>query len=196
MKIDEIKNIWKEENKRISKNVKVNKDVSFKKLRSSFDKVRIRRLFQLVLMCIVVPLILVLIVFPRMKNDGSMLFYVALASFAAPIIFFFATYIYYYICLLKIDFSEPLVKAQKEILRLEVFEKKLNRLGLIIMPIVTLSTIKIFSIPYTQEAVAMIVLIVFTMVVSYIVKMKALIPKEYSKVKSYLDEIERDEESR
>jgi len=190
MEINEIKGCWKEEGKRISGNVKVNKDASFKNLRTSLDRVRIRRLFRLIQMCVVIPLILVLIVFPHMKNDDSTLFYLALTSFILPILLFFSTYVYYYICLLKIDFSESLMEAQKEIFRLEILEKKLNIVGLIIVPILTLSTFKIFGIPCKPEAIIMMVLIAVTMVASYIIKMKVLIPKEYSKVKSYLDEME------
>jgi len=191
MEIDEIKGYWKEESKRISEKVEVNKEVSFQKLHYSFDKIRIHRLYRLILMCIAVPLIFVLIVFPRMKNDDSILFYVALASFIIPIAFFFFYYIYYYICLLKIDFTESVLKAQREIYRLETFDKRLNWLGLIIVPIVTLSTFKIFGIPFKQEAAIMIAMITATMVISFIFKLKVQIPKEYSKVKSYLDEMEK-----
>ncbi|MDR2914617.1 MAG: hypothetical protein LBV74_07285 [Tannerella sp.] len=194
MEIDEIKNYWKEEDRRISENVKINRDVSFQKLRSSFDKVRIRRLFYIVQMCILVPLILALVVFPRLKNDHTILFYLSVISFVVPILFFFSTSIYYYICLLKIDFTVSLVKAQKEILRLEMFEKKLNVLGLIVIPLVTLSTFKNFGIPFNWEAMLMIALIVLTMIISYIVKIKVLISREYRKVKSYLDEIANEEE--
>ncbi len=194
MEIDEIKNYWKEEGRRISENVKVNRDVSFQKLRSSFNKVRIRRLLYIVQMCIFVPLILALVVFPRLKNDHTVLFYLAVISFVVPILFFFSTSIYYYICLLKIDFTMSLVKAQKEILRLEMFEKKLNVLGLIVIPLVTLSTFKISGISFNREAILMIALIILTMIISYIMKIKILIPREYRKVKSYLDEIENEDE--
>ncbi len=190
MEIDKIKGLWKEEDKRISGNVSVNRDASFQKLRSSFNKVRIRRLFYLIQMCIAVPLILVLIVFPRIKNDGSTLFYVALTSFIIPVTFFFFYYIYYYVCLLKIDFTESILKAQKEIYRLEGYDKRLNWLGLFIVPIVTLSAFKIFAIPFNQKAIMMMVFIAATMIFSFIAKLKVLIPKEYSKVKSYLDDME------
>jgi len=192
MEIDEIKSLWKEEGKRISGNVRVNKDASFQKLRSSFDRVRIRRLFQLILMCIAVPLILVLIVFPRMKNDDSILLYLSLISFVVPIVFFFFYYIYYYICLLKIDFTASLLRAQEEIYRLERFDKRLNWLGLIIVPIVTLSAFKNLGIPWNEKAIMMMVLIGLIMIFSFIIRLKILIPKEYSKVKSYLEEMNED----
>lgn len=194
MNIDEIKGYWKEEGIRISGNVKINKDASFKKLHSSFNKVKIRRLFHLIQMCVSVPLIYALIVFPRMRNDGSVLFYLALVSFIVPILFSFIYYIYYYIRLLKIDFSESIFKAQKEIYHLEMFDKKLNLLGLIIVPIVSLSAFKIFGIPFTTEAIIMLVLIAVIMVFSFIMKLKILIPKEYSKVKLYLDEMKDNED--
>ena len=189
MEIDKIKDLWKEEDKRISENVKINKDASFQKLRSSFEKVRIRRLIYLVQMCVFVPLVLALIAFPHLKNDESGMYYLSLAAFIVPITFSFFYYIYYYICLLKIDFTESIFKAQKEIYRLERFDKRLNWLGLIIVPVVTLSTFKIFGIPFGQKAIIMIILIVLTMIFSFIAKLKVLIPKEYSKIKSYLEEM-------
>ena len=195
MEIDEIKDYWKKESMHISENVKVNKNASFEKLRSSFDRVRIKRLLRLVLMCVVVPLFFALFVFPLLKNDGSGLYYLALALFIVSILFFFATYIYYYICLLKIDFAKSIVKAQKEILRLEMFEKKLTVLGIIIVPIVTLSIFKIFAIPFKQETIIFIVLTVLVMIVGYIVRTRILIPNEYNKIKSYMNEIKEDEES-
>ena len=197
MEINEIKNCWKEEDKRISSNIKVNKNATFQKLRSSFDKVRIWRLLYLVQMCISTPLLLVLFVFPRLKNDGSGLYYLALVSFITLILFSFTIQLYYYICLLKIDFSDSLVKAQKEILRLEMLDRKLVVSGAIILPITTLSVCKIFAIPLIQlkpEAIIMIALIVLVAIISTIIKMRILIPKEYDKIKSYLNEIKESEE--
>lgn len=193
MEFDEIKGCWQEEGKRISENVRINKDASFQKLRSSFEKVRIRRLFHLIVMCISVPLILVLIVFPRLKNDGTMWFYISLITFFTPIIISFFAYIYYYIRLQKIDFSASLQKAQKEILCLEIFEKRLSISGYIIVPIITLCTFKIFGIPFNQKAILFIVLIAISMIVGAFTRLKVLIPKEYSKVKSYLEDMKKEE---
>ena len=200
MEIDEIRNCWKEEDKRISTHVKINRNASFEKLRSSFDKIRIRRLIHLVLMCATVPLIFVLIVFPQMKNDGSAGFYAALASFSGLIAFLFLYHIYYYICLLKIDFAVSIVKAQKEILRLELFDKRLNGLRFIFVPAVMVCVFKIFGIPMGRifgkemegNTVVMLVVIGVVMVVSAIVKLKILIPREYKEVKTFLEELEED----
>ncbi|MDR3140981.1 MAG: hypothetical protein LBU37_04570 [Tannerellaceae bacterium] len=194
MEIDEIKNCWKEEDKRISENVRINRNVSFRKLHSAFEKVRIRRLLRLVQMCIFVPLILVLIVLPRLKNDGSALFYLGFVSFIIPVLFFFIYAIYYYICLLKIDFTVSLVKAKMEILRLERIDKRLNLSRFVIVPVVTFSVFKIFGIPLGQEAVIMLALIGLTMIAGFI-KRKGLIPKEYGKLKSSWEELEEDEKT-
>jgi hypothetical protein len=195
MEIDEVKNYWKEEDKRISENIKINRNASFQKLHSAFEKVRIWRLIHLVQMCIAVPLILALIVFPQLKNDGSALFYPGFVCFIVPVMFFFIYAIYYYICLLKIDFTTSLVKAKMEILRLERIDKKLNLSGLVLVPIVTFGAFKIFGIPLKQEAVIMLALIGLTMIVSFIIKLKGLIPKEYSKLKSSWEELEEEEKT-
>jgi hypothetical protein len=193
MEIDEVKNCWKEEGKRISGSIKINRNASFQKLHSAFEKIRIQRLLRLVLMCIAVPLILALIVFPRLKNDGSVLFYLGLVCFIVPVMFFFIYAIYYYICLLKIDFTASLVKAKVEILRLERIDKKLNLLGLVFVPVVTFGTFKIFGIPLKQEAFIMLALIGLIMIASFIVKLKGLIPKEYNKLKSSWEELEEED---
>ena len=194
MEIKEIKDLWKEEGKRITENVKVNKDASLSKLRSSFNKIRIVQLFRLVFNSITVPLIIVLIIFPKMENDNSILFYAALASFLSIILYAFFIQIYYNINLQKIDFSESLVKTQKEILHLEVFEKRLNILGLFLVPIAVLSMYKIFSFLFNQEQIIMTVLIVLILIISFIAKMKYLIPKKYGELNTYLDDIEKNED--
>jgi len=194
MEIKEIKDLWKEEGKRITENVKVNKDASLSKLRSSFNKIRIVQLFRLVFNSITVPLIIVLIIFPKMENDNSILFYAALASFLSILLYAFFIQIYYNINLQKIDFSESLVKTQKEILHLEVFEKRLNILGLFLVPIAVLSMYKIFSFSFNQEQIIMTVLIVLILIISFIAKMKYLIPKKYGELNTYLDDIEKNED--
>jgi hypothetical protein len=194
MEIKEIKDLWKEEGKRITENVKVNKDASLTKLRSSFNKIRIVQLFRLVFNSLSVPLIIVLIIFPKMKNDNSILFYVALASFLLLIFYAFFIQIYYNISLLKIDFSKSLVKTQKEILHLELFEKRLNILGLFFVPIAVLSMFKIFNFSFNQEQIIMTVLIVLILFISFIAKMKYLIPKKYGELNTYLDDIEKNED--
>ncbi|MCD8041624.1 MAG: hypothetical protein LUH10_01035 [Tannerellaceae bacterium] len=144
-------------------------------------------------MCISVPLVFALMVFPRIKNDGSVLFYIALAGFIVPIVLSFIYYIYYYICLLRIDFTVSILNAQKEIHRLQMSDKKLNLLGIIIVPIEAVSIFKIFDLPIKHEAIIMLVMIAVIMTISVIIKLKVLIPKEYSKVKSCLDEMEENE---
>jgi hypothetical protein len=116
------------------------------------------------------------------KNERTIIFYA------------FFIQIYYSISLLKIDFSESLVNTQKEILHLELFEKRLNILGLFLVPIVVLSMFKIFSSSFNQEQIIMTVLIVLILIISFIAKMKYLIPKKYGKLNTYLDDMEKNED--
>ncbi len=198
MELDDIKSCWKAEDKRIAAHVKVNREASFKKLRSAFDKIRIWRLLQLIATCIVVPLILVMTVYPRLKNDGSMGYYLGLAAFIVPIIISFVLHIYRYIRLLKIDFTTSVLKAQKEIIWLEMFDKKRNLYSMLFVPVSFWGALRAFGIwnmHLRPEGILMLALIGVTMIVSCIVKMKVIIPREYSKIKSLLDEIEKEEKN-
>lgn len=193
MKTDEIKNSWKEESNRISNNIKVNREVSFQKLRSSLTKIRIRRLLHLIQMSVVLPLLFVLLVFPRLRNDGTNLFYIALISFISLIVILFIYHVYYYICLLKIDFSESMLKAQKEMIRLERLDYKLYWLRFINIPVILLCVFKIFAIPLKQHVIIMIILVALVMIISTVIKFKKTGFKEYNAIKYYLDEIESEE---
>lgn len=190
MELNEFKECWKEEGKRISESVKVNQDASLQKLRSSLNRVRIRKLVNLVLSCLFVPTVFAIMLFPNLKNDGTVMFYVSLAAFIVPIVFTLGYSVYYYICLLKIDFSESVLKAQKEIARLQGFDKRLNVIGLIIAPIVFLSTFKLFNLPFNGQMIVMMLLVLVMLIVGFVLRLKVLIPKEYSKVKANLDELE------
>lgn len=194
MDIDKIKEIWKEEDKHIIETVKVNNHASFQKLRSSLDKVRTRRLFILLQSCIALPLIFLLAVFPNLKNDGTIGFYFWVAGFVVPVLTGFVAVVYYFFRLLKVDFTLSLVKAQREIIRLQLFEKKLNAIGLLVAPFVAFSSFKMYGISLNLPMTLFFILLSLLMVVGYVVKLKCFIPREFDEVLSLLDEIEKEEE--
>lgn len=191
MEIEELRHYWKKEDKRITESVKVNKNVSHEKLRSSFNRIKVKRLIFLVLPCIYIPLIFALIIFPHLKNDGSVWFYLSVIFFSMFIIISYAINIYYYIRLLKVDCTESVLQIQKEILRLEIFGKKWHITSYFIVPFVLLATLRMFGrlITLDQTTIIFILLTAVFVIIGYIVKVKVMLPKEYHKVKSYLDEI-------
>ena len=62
MEIEEIKNCWKEDERQITEKMEVNKEASFKKLRTSFERIKMKRFYQVTLMCISTPLIILFVV--------------------------------------------------------------------------------------------------------------------------------------
>ncbi|WP_165041855.1 hypothetical protein [Dysgonomonas sp. ZJ709] len=190
MELEEIKSRWHETDDSISKSIKINRNVMHEKLRQSFSKLKIKRLLLLLMSCITVPLVLVMIVYPRIVNDGSAWFYISLISFFTPIIVTFIAQIYYYTCLLKIDFTEPILKTQKTILKLESFEKKLNVCVFIICPIIIIGAFKIFNISISKDSILFMVLIALSMIISTYIRLRITIPKEFKKIKTHLSELE------
>ncbi len=195
MELDDIKSCWKAEDKRIAEHVKVNRKASFRKLRSVFDKIRVRGLFHLLSGCIYVPLILALIVFPNLKNDGSISFYLGLSAFILPIVAALLIDIYRYIRLLKVDFASSVLEAQKDILWLEKFDRIRNLSGLIVAPFAFWGLLRIFGYldnKLLPEGILILVIVAVMLLVGILLRMKT-IPREYNKIKSLLDEIEHDE---
>ena len=102
----------------------------------------------------------------------------------------FIYYIYYYICLLKIDLTDSVLKTQKEILRLETSEKKRIITSYIIFPLTVLSMSKVVGIPFNKDAIPIFIFMGAVAIVGYIIRVKRILPNEYRKIKSYLGEIE------
>ncbi|MDL2265750.1 hypothetical protein LJC57_08030 [Parabacteroides sp. OttesenSCG-928-G07] len=195
MKIDNMKNCWKEEDKRISERTNINRNVSFQKLRSSFNEMKVWHFIRIIQWIIIMPLFFIWIVFPDMKNDGSALFYVALGGLILILISFCFSYIYHYIYLSEIDFSESISKVQKRISQSEMLDKKIYVYRLISLLIAFLCAYKVFGTPSLEpKRIMLLGLFVFLMIYNLFVRLKQQIPQEYAKVKSCLDEMENEEE--
>lgn len=194
MEIDNIKKCWECEGKRISNSIHINREVSLKKLHSSFNKIRIWKFIRIVQWLIIIPLLFLWGIFPNMKNDGSGLFYIALVLFIFITICFGASYIYHYIYLSKIDFTESILKVQKKICESEAMDKKIYLFRFISLPLAFICTYKIFGAPtFGEEKIMMIALFGIIIIYTFIIRLRFLIPKEYIKIKRYMDEIDNEE---
>lgn len=194
MEIDKLKKYWKEEDKRISESVNINRGVSFQKFRSSFNRIKTWRFVRIVQWFIVMPLLFTWGILPNMKNDGSGLFYVALVLLIIIMMSFCVSYVYHYIYLSKIDFAESISKVQQKILRSEMLDKKIYLFRFVSMLVAFLCAFKLFGTPVIgSEKITILALTAFIMVYVLIVRLKFLIPKDYTKVKSCLDEMEDEE---
>jgi ABC-type polysaccharide/polyol phosphate export permease len=195
MEIDKIKKCWKEEDRRISENININKKASFQKLHSSYNRIRAWRLVRIIQWCIVIPLFFVLAIFPNMKNDGSTLFYIALVLLILITLSFCISYIYHYVYLSKIDFAGSISEVQKKIFHSEMLDKKIYLFRFIFLLIAFLCAFKIFGVSSLEsEKIMITALIAFMMIYTLIVRLKFIIPKEYSNIKSSLDEMGEGEE--
>lgn len=197
MEIDKIKKQWKEEDKHLSENISINGEVSFQKLRSSFNRIRTWRLIRIVQWWIIMPLFFAFVIIPNMKNDGSGLFYIALIVLILITLSFCVSYIYHYIYLLKIDFTESISEVQKKLSRLEKLDKRIYLFRFISLLVAFLCAFKLFGTPNMEsDRISILGLTIFLLAYVLFFRLKYTLPKEYSQVKSYMDEAEnREEES-
>lgn len=194
MEIDKIKEQWKEEGKLLSGNIFINNGVSFQKLRSSFWRIRAWRFVRIVQWCIIMPLFFVFIILPNMKNDGSGLFYIALVVFILIMLSFCVSYVYHYIQLSKIDFTESISETQKKISKLEILDKRIYFFRFIFLLVAFLCAFKLFGTPdIKSEDIAILSLTVFLLAYVLFIRLRFLLPNEYTKIKSGIDQMERKE---
>ena len=195
MEMDKIKQCWKEEDKRISESVTINRNVSFQKFHSLYNRIRVWRFVRIVQWFIVIPLFFILMIFPHMKNDGSVLFYVALVLLMLITVSFCISYVYHYIYLSRIDFTESISSVQKKIFRSEVLDKRIYLFRFVSLVVAFLCAFKIFGTPFIgSDKIVIMTLIAFVMIYTLIIRLKFQIPQEYTKIKSCLDEMENEKE--
>lgn len=195
MEIEELRRYWSLEDKRIAESVRVNRNVSHKKLRASFHRIKVKRLILLTLPCIYIPVIFASI---AMKNDGTVGFYLSVLFFSAAVATAYAMNLYYYIRLSKIDYAEPVLQIQKEIVRLEIFDKRWHVIAYFIVPLVLAAALRMFGGPIISDRTTLLFCLfaLVFLVVGYFVKVNKMLPGEYRKVKSYLDEMEEPDSAR
>lgn len=193
MEIEEIRNYWKKENKRITEHVRVNKQ-SAQKLRSAYKRIKIKRLTALLLPLIYLPPIFAFILIPHVKNDGSFGFYLSFTFLAVAIMGTYVVNTYYYARLFKLDYTRPVLQMQKEILRLETIDKRFHRTAYLLVPFVFLAFLRIFGLLQpNRTALLLLLLSIVFIITGYFVKTKRILPNEYRQVKSYLAEMEETE---
>ncbi len=191
MEMTDVKDYWREEDRRISQSVRVNPDVRFRRLRTSLEEMKTWRLVRITLWCVLLPVLILFVFLPKVQNDGSVLFYAAASVFVLMLLISTVGYVYTLSGLWKIDLAGPLVEVQRKIVRLE----KIDRFNLIFrfiaLPVVLLCAYKIFDMgsltlkPIHVLGVFVVVLAVIFKIVSAI---KHRLPKEYSAVKPFPNE--------
>ena len=188
MELEEMKTLWQTGN--LETSIKINRQNMHTKLQSSLDKVRINELLRLLLWAIVTPSVLVMIA-SRIKNDGTLQFYLGLIAFFVPLIFLFVLNVYNYICLLKIDISKPMILIQKELVRMELLKRKLNQWGYAFVPVVLWGMFVIYGLSFfKKESYIFLLLVVLFALIGGFVKFKVVLPREFKNIKAQLDEIE------
>jgi|GEM_PF-963565 len=192
MEIEELRNSWKKEDKRITKSVKINKEISCKKLRLLFNRVKVKKIIFLILPYIYVPIIFAFVIFPHIKNDGSIWFYLSFTFFLMSIIISYAVNLYYFFRLKKIDYTKSVLQIQKEILHMEISEKKWHIISYLLVPFILLAALRMFGriTSLNPTTIIFILLAIVFFVIGSFIKIKIILPKEYYKIKSYLNKIE------
>lgn len=191
MELLELQNIWNQYDKKISENIRLNKEILRKMLISKTEK-RLNRIkldagIRLTLSLLLVPTILIFNVPIRTTVD----FYIGLSLFAGLFVFFGIYRIKYFLMFNKIDFSSSVSSIRKEVNELKKYELKMLHVGLLLLPFGAISIFLFAKIPFlTQDTLIPLSLMIIILTASFFYKTKYSYEERFRKLNQEIEEIE------
>lgn len=191
MELTELETLLKICDKKITKNVHLNREVVknllTNKIEKLFYKEKMRAIYY-----VLSPFILgLIIIIADLQFKLTTNFYIGLSLFVPIYSFFYILDVKYYLSLRRIDFTTPVLSTKKRMTELERTKVKMNRMRNISAPVIILGALLIFlpKVIFTTEFTVMLILIgiVFTASVFYT---RHSIRKRYEALNKKIEELE------
>jgi hypothetical protein len=191
MELLELQNIWNQYDKKISENIRLNKDILRKMLLTKTEKrlnrIKVEAGIRLALSLLLAPTILMFNISIRTTID----FYIGLCLFTVLFIFFGIYRIKYFLMFNKIDFSNSVSTIRKGVNEIMKYELKMIHVGLLLLPLGAISFFLFAKIPFlTQETLIPLSLMIIILTVSFIYKTKYSYEERFRKLNQEIEEIE------
>jgi len=192
MELNELQSLWIENDKKISDNIRLNKEILKRMLISKpekrFNWIKIKAEISLFS-----PIILFLaLLVTDIQFCLTVNFYIGLSLFAAIYVTNYVWGIRYFLLIRKIDFSESILSLKKEIAELEKYKIKITRISYMFMPFAILGIfLMLIQKPiYNAESIVMLALIVLVYISSIYYTFKYSIYERFRKLNKEIAEIE------
>lgn len=192
MELVELENIWKESNRRILENTRLNKEILRRMLTAKPEKrlnwMKIKAYYNLFSPILFVFVILIMDIQFRFTLN----FYIGLGLFIPIYIINYVWDIKYFLLIRKIDFSDSILNIKKGIALIEKYNIKTSKIRCLLMPLVLLGVVlMLFPKPiFNTKTVAMMISIVLAFVLSTYYKFRYLIYERFRKLNKEIEEIE------
>ena len=191
MEIDELRIIWKQYDKKISDNTRLNKEILKRMLVSKTEKrlnwIKIKAGFN-----VFSPIFIVLVIMlVDIKFILTINFYIGLSLYLAVSVVAYIWNIRYFLLIRKIDFSEAILSIKKGIAELEKYKIKTTRIKYIIAPFAVVGIFfMIYQKPiFNTESTVFFGLVLVVFIVSIYYTFKYSISEQFRKLDEEIAEI-------
>ena len=135
MELTELQSLWTKQDETMKENIRLNREILrqllIRKPERRIRWIKIHSIYELIL-----PLILLPIIIPQMEFRNETSFYIGALLFGS---FCLTTYIWaiqYFLKVMKIDFSSPIITMKKQLAELEKLKLKTKKIGFMLVPVV------------------------------------------------------------
>lgn len=190
MKLDTIKNSWKQENQQIAANVQLNKDALLKKITKEINRMKWKTLL-ILLFRIPFPIVILYIIFTHLPIRNMVNFYIGMALFLSFAGFTIWGLINYYRKVKKLDMTESYLENSKKVRELELYKLKVTKRNYCSSPVGIIGIFLIINAPLftTTEGAIMIILIMAIMAASIFVNLRYILPAQFKKLNAEIERI-------
>lgn len=192
MELADIQNIWKEHDKILMKNIRINKEI-FKNILTERAEKKIRWMKAKTIFSLILPLILlVIILIPNIVYRNDTNFVIGGILFGTVFIISYIWSVQYFIKLSQIDFKNTITSTTKDLAELRKLKYRNTKLGYIFIPFALIGTFMMFEIPlFSKNSLLPILLIFATMIVSIYINFKFSINESFKRINQEITEIEK-----
>ena len=195
MELTELQNMWKEYDKKISENTRLNKEILklmlLSKPQRKLNWIKIKAGLNIFSPILFVALILVL----NIQFSITTRFYIGLSLFLPIYAITYVWDIKYFNLIRNIDFSMPVLSIKKVIAELEKYKIKTTRIRYFLMPVAMigfiLMIIKKINVSLNFLSFVPLILIIIVFISSMYFTFKFSIYERFRKLNKDIDEIER-----
>lgn len=192
MELTELENIWRESDKKIADNTRLNKEILKIMLMSKPERrlnwMKIEAIYN-----IFSPLLLLVIVaIMDIQFHLTVNFYIGLSLFVPIYVINYIWEIKCFFLIRRIDFSDAILNIKKGVAQIEKYKIKISKIRYILTPLAILGVLLMLfqKLIFNIETVVFLILIVLVFVSSTYYKLKYLIFERFRKLNKEIEEIE------
>ena len=191
MELLELQNIWNQYDKKVSENIRLNKEILKKmvitKTEKRLNRVKVEAGIRIVIPFLLIPTILMF----NIQFSNTIDFYIGLSLFIGLFIIALIVRVKYFLMAGRIDFSDPIPLVRKGITELKKYQLKVVRLVFIFLLLGAISVSLLFKIPFlTKDTLVPLIFMIIILVVTYVYKTKYSYDERYRKLNQEIEEIE------